>query len=165
MTKSIRLSDEERRELASTVHHGTAKTRVLTRARILLKSADGWSLQQIATALEVSAATISNVRRRFHEGGVERVLRDRVQQCRRQALDPEQEAILIALTCSATPEHHDHWTLRMLRETLIAWEVVERISPATIHAVLKKTRSNRGNGSPGACPNVMLPMSPPWKIS
>jgi transposase len=164
MTTSITLSEKERQLLHIMIHRGTAKTRVLTRARILLKSAEGWSLKAIADIFEVSEATVSNVRRRYRDEGLERVLTDRAQQNRRHTLDHEQEAILIAVACSPVPAHHDHWTMRLLREKVIELGVVERISPATIHAYLKKTPSNPGGGNPGAFPSAMPHMSRQWKM-
>jgi transposase len=80
----------------------------------------------------VSPATVSNVRRRYREGGVEGVLKDKAQAKRRQALDGAGEAVLVALACSPVPEGHDHWTLRMLRDQLVELGVVEGISAATI---------------------------------
>jgi transposase len=68
------------------VHRGKANARTVTRARILLKSADGWSTASIAEALDVCQATETSVRRRFAQGGLEAVLHDKVQQHRRSAL-------------------------------------------------------------------------------
>ena len=64
------------------VHRGKANARTVTRARILLKSADGWSAAAIAQALDVCQATETSVRRRFAQGGLEAVLHDKVQQHR-----------------------------------------------------------------------------------
>src|ERR1051326_3318776 len=59
-------------------------TRPLRRAMVsLLKSADGWSTAALANVLDVCEATITNVRRRFAQGGLEMVLHDKVQQHRR----------------------------------------------------------------------------------
>lgn len=98
----------------------------------------------------MSEATVSNVRARYREGGVEQVLSDKVQQKRRRALSGEAEAVLVAIACSPVPEGHDHWTLRMLRDKLIELDVVEHVSAATIQDRLKKTNLNRGSGNTGA---------------
>src|SRR5215471_3303081 len=96
----ITLSSEERTTLETFVHRGKANARTITRARILLKSAEGWSIAELAAAFDVCEATVSNVRGRFTEGGLEAVLHDKVQQHRRSVLSGLQTAQLIAVACS-----------------------------------------------------------------
>jgi len=151
----ITLTEQEQTELEAVLRHGTTKARVQTRARILLKCAQGRTIAHIAEALEVCPATVSNTRRRYQEGGVARVLADRPPKPHECALDADGEAVLIALACSPVPDGHDHWTLRLLRGKLIELGVVEQISAATVHATLKKTRSSRGARNTGACPRSM----------
>ncbi len=79
---TVRLTCEEQATLDAMVHRGQANARTMTRARILLKSADGWSTAAIAEALDVCQATETSVRRRFAQGGLEAVLHDTVQQNR-----------------------------------------------------------------------------------
>ena len=79
------LTDDERATLEGFVHRGKANARTLTRARILLKSAEDWRTAALAEALDVCQATVTNVRRRFAQGGLEAVLHDQVQQHRRSA--------------------------------------------------------------------------------
>lgn len=75
---AVTLTDEERTILESFLHRGKANARTLSRARILLKSADGWSTAVLAEVLDVCQATVTNVRRRFAHGGLEAVLHDKV---------------------------------------------------------------------------------------
>ena len=137
---TVTLSEEEQNILESFVHRGKANARTITRARILLKSAQGWSTAELAAAFEVCEQTVTNVRRRFADGGLEAVLHDKVQQHRRSALSGLQTAHLIAFVCSPAPEGHDHWTLRLLAQKAIELGFVESISPTTIYDLLKKTR-------------------------
>jgi transposase len=139
-TLRVDLSEEERSHLHTLMHRGRANARTLTRARVLLKLADDWSLGAIRTALEVSEGTIRRVRQRYVAGGVEAVLHDRVQARRRQALTSAQHAHLIAIACSPVPEGHDHWTLRLLAGKAVELGFVARISPETVRQALKKTR-------------------------
>ena len=111
---AVTLTEEERRTLETFVHRGKANARTITRARILLKSADEWSTAKLAAAFDVCEATVTNVRRRFAQGGLEAVLHDKVQQHRRSALSGLQTAHLIAVACSPVPDGQDHWTVRLL---------------------------------------------------
>lgn len=153
----ITLSEAERQQLDELTHRGTHKARVLTRARILMKGADGKKPQEIADALEVSVATVYNTYQHYHEGGLERVVNDRPSKPHERALDADGEAILIAVACSEVPDGHDHWTLRLLRGKLIELGVVEHISASTVHATLKKTNSSRGAGKAGVYRKWMPP--------
>jgi len=137
---TVTLTNDERATLEGFVHRGKANARTLTRARILLKSAEGWSTTELATAFDVCQATVTNVRQRFAQGGLEAVLHDQVQQHRRSALSGLQTAHLIAVACSPSPEGHDHWTVRLLAEIAVDLGFVTNISPTSIHTLLKKTR-------------------------
>lgn len=150
MALNVMLSESEQQQLQDVVQRGKAKGRVRTRAQILLKIAEGWKVAQICEAFATSPATVYNTHTRYQQGGVEGVVQDRVQAQRRYALNGDEEALLIAITCSPVPDPHDHWTLRMLRTKLMELGVVERISPATIHELLKKTTSSRGGMNRGA---------------
>lgn len=136
---TVTLTDDERTTLESCVHRGKANARTITRARILLKSAEGWSTSELVAAFDVCPATVTNVRKRFTQGGLEAVLYDKVQQHRRSALSGLQTAHLIAVACSPSPDGHDHWTVRLLAQKVVALGFVTNISPTTIHELLKKT--------------------------
>jgi transposase len=161
---TVTLTSEERTTLEVFVHRGKANARTLTRARILLKSADGWSTADLAVAFDVCEATVTNVRRRFARGGLEAVLHDQVQQHRRSALSGLQTAHLIAVACSPSPDGHDHWTVRLLAQKAVDLGFVTSISPNTIHELLKKPNSSPGSMNTGACPRSEASLSQPWKM-
>ena len=122
-----------------------------TRAQVLLKLGERWSLAEVCRAFDVCRNTVVRVRARFAEGGVDAVLRRQAPGARyRQALTGAQQAHLIAIACSKVPDGHDHWTLRMLADKAVELGFVEKISPETIRALLKKTSSSPGNIGTGA---------------
>ena len=47
----------------------------ITRARILLKTDEGWTAAQVGAALDVSERTVRRAKRRYVEEGLEEVLR------------------------------------------------------------------------------------------
>ncbi len=149
---AVTLTGEEQTTLETIVHRGKAHARTLIRTCILLKSAEGWSTAALASAFDVCEATVTNVRRRFAQGGLEAVLHDKVQQHRRSALSGLQTAHLIAVACSPSPDGHDHWTVSLLAQKAVELGFVKSISPNTIHELLKKTNSNPGSMNTGACP-------------
>jgi transposase len=161
----IALTEDERTYLQTWAHRGHAAARIQTRARILLKLAEGWRDVEIARALEVGVGTVYNTRQRFLAGGVAAVLHDKTQERRRQALAGEQIAYLIATACSPAPTGHDHWTLRLLANKAVELGFVPSISPETIRHALKKTSSSPGNMSSGACRAWAHRSSRRWKRS
>ena len=134
----VRLEPEQRDRLEHLVRAGKSSARVATRARILLKTDDGWSAPQVAQALGVVEGTVYRVKRRFAEAGEEGVLRDRPQAHRYRKLDDRGEAHLIALACSPAPPGHDHWTLRLLAGKVVELGLVPALSHETVRLRLKK---------------------------
>lgn len=62
---AVRVTPEERSQLEHMVRAGKDSARVINRARILLKTGDGWPTPNVAQALNVSQGTVFNVKRRF----------------------------------------------------------------------------------------------------
>jgi hypothetical protein len=60
--------------------------------------------------------------------------------------------VLVAIACSAEPDGHDHWTVRMLQSKLVELGVVEQLGPARVQGLLKKMNLNRGSVSSGVSP-------------
>src|SRR5215470_5594602 len=134
------LSETDRSRLQTHIHRGHASARTRTRAQVLLKLGEGWSLEQVCAAFDVCRNTAVRVRTRFQEGGVDTVLTEQRQARYRQALTSSQQAHLIAIACSAVPDGHDHWTLRLLANKAVELGFVTSISPETIRALLKKNQ-------------------------
>lgn len=146
----VRLPEEERAALLTLIGRGAAPARAQTHARILLKANRGeagpaWTDGAISTALEVDPTTVARIRKLYVTEGLEVALHrkapDRVY---RRKLDGEQEARLVAVTCSEPPTGQKRWSLRLLANTLVELEVVATISYETVRQTLKQTFSNRG---------------------
>ena len=135
---AVRLAQEQREELQRLVRVGKNSARVTARARILIKSDDGWAAPQVAEALDVGLSTVYRVKQRFAEAGLEQVLQDRPQPYRPRKLDDRGESHLIALTCSPAPEGHAHWTLRLLAGKVVELGLASSMSHEGIRKRLKK---------------------------
>jgi transposase len=148
MAKHLYLNDSERAELEQLIRAGVNSARVIGRARtlLLLDRSQGRTrtFQEVSEAAMVSPGTVSNLKRRYFEGGIAGALYDKPRPGAKPKVDGEVEARLIALTCSEPPEGYERWTLRLLANELITLEVVEYISHVTVREVLKKTNSSLG---------------------
>jgi hypothetical protein len=147
---AVELTEAERARLRTLIGRGETPTRMLTRARALLKANQGeggpsWSDAAIAGALEVHPTTVARIRRQFVEQGLEAALeRKRPDRVYARKLDGTGEAHVIALACSDPPAGRERWTLRLLADALVRLDVVEGISYETVRRTLQQTSSNRG---------------------
>jgi hypothetical protein len=131
--------------LTALISKGKHPARQQLKARILLKAdasdaGEAWSDSQIAAALETSVDTVARARQRLVEEGVDAVLtcKHSPASARKRIFDGEAEAKLVALACSKPPAGRAKWTLRLLEETVVELNIVDRASDNTIGRTLKK---------------------------
>ena len=153
----VRLSAEERAELAALIRKGKGAARRLLKARMLLKAdvseaGEGWSDSEIIAALDTNASMIYRVRKQLVEEGFAAVLsrKQRAMPAVPRIFDGEKEAKLIALACSKPPKGRARWTLRLLENKVVELGIVDRASDSTIGRTLKKTFSSPIAGSAGS---------------
>ena len=146
----VHLTDDQRAALRRQIAAGRGSARELAHARILLKAdqspcGPAWPDAAIARALDVSTATIERVRRRFIAQGLDGAVRRKPpNRVYARKIDGEQEAHLVALSCSEPPAGRARWSMRLLATKLVELRIVPSVSDETVRRVLKKTRSNRG---------------------
>ena len=146
----VNLTQDEREHLLDITRRGKSSARKVKRSLILCKADEGLTDQQVAEAVMVGPSTVSRVRQRFVEGGLERALNDRSRPGKRRKLDGKQEAHLVAVACSSAPEGHTRWTLRLLADQVVKLEFTDSICRETVRQILKKTNSSRGRRRNGA---------------
>ena len=146
----VDLTQDEREHLLDITRRGKSSARKLKRSLILCKADEGLTDQQVAEAVMVGPSTLSRVRQRFVEGGLERALNDRPRPGKQRKLDGKQEAHLVAVACSPAPEGHTRWTLRLLAGKVVELDLADSICRETVRQVLKKTNSSRGRRRNGA---------------
>lgn len=145
---TVKLTEEERKNLLSLTKTGKHAASKILHARILLATdegdyADSGTIktdQEVAKLLDITEKTVKRVRKRLVEEGLEAaLLRKKHARTRPRIITGEEEAHLIAICCSSPPEGRNRWTLKLLSDRLVRLEVVESVSPATVSRVLKKT--------------------------
>ena len=140
----VRLTDQERDELAGVIKKFKGTSQKVRRAQILTKAdADGpnWTDQRIAEAFGCRTRTIEKLRQRL----VERGFREALDGVKRESppveklLDGEQEARIIATRLGPAPPGYANWTLRLLARKVVELGIVESVSYETVRRTLKKT--------------------------
>lgn len=142
----VKLTAQEQATLEQMLRRGKHSARRLTRARILLKAADGLRDDEIAEAISTSLPTVERTRKRFTEarlGSLDELPRPG----RKRLLDEKGEARLIAEACSTAPEGRKHWTMQLLADRVVELKLADSCSDDTVQRLLKKTNSSPGSNS------------------
>jgi transposase len=113
--RKIQISEEERATLRAWASSGRTEQRMARRAKIVLLSAEGLTLPEIASRAGVTRAVVSLWRRRFAEGGTEG-LKDRAGRGRPKAVGPEERVAILALACTTPTDGSTRWSIRKLAE-------------------------------------------------
>jgi len=152
----VTLTEEERQELDALSSRGKHAAQTVLNALILLACDEGKYQNErsinetIARVLNVSMKTIDRVKKRFVEEGLDMALTGKPStRVYRRKADGDLEAHLIALSCSAAPEGHQRWTLRLLADKAVELNYVDSISYETVRRVLKKTSLSLGSKKDG----------------
>jgi ''Paired box'' domain. len=140
----VSLKEQEREELKQYLRKGRSSARSLTRARILLLADEGRDDEMIAEALKVSKSTVSRIRTRYCEGGLDFALHEKARSGAPPKIDGRIEAQLTLLACSEPPDGRSRWTVRLLADRLVEMEVVEVISHMSVQRLLKKMKLSLG---------------------
>jgi transposase len=149
----IRLRPSQREALREIIATGQRPARVILRAHILLRSAEGWTDDAIAQAFETSVDTVRRTRHRCLARGASACLSDDPRTGAPRKLEDEEEARVVALACSDPPAGHCRWTLRLLTEEAIGRDLIQPVVPETVRQVLQKTKLSRGKSKAGVMPN------------
>src|SRR5205085_8230676 len=123
----IDLSVDEREQLQLLIRRGKTSARKLTRARILLKAADGFTDDEIVAALQVGVATVERIRKRFVESGLDDI-NEKPRPGNKPRLDGKAQARLIAEACSQAPDGRRRWTLKLLADRAVELKLADSCS-------------------------------------
>ncbi|RZK48076.1 MAG: helix-turn-helix domain-containing protein [Hymenobacter sp.] len=129
---------------------GCRPVRAVRRAQALLALATGIGQQAAGEAVGLSRQTVSELRRRYEEGGWQFALTEAPRSGTPSRFDGPQRAAVTALACTPAPTGHSRWTLRLLADQAVELGLVEAISHETVSQVLKKTSCNLTASSTGA---------------
>ncbi len=150
MRYTIKLSQEEVKELMVIINKGSHTSHTFRTAYILLNCDEGdysdkATNEQISKLLKVGMRTIDRVKKRFIEEGFEAVLERRASsRVYDVKIDGDVEAKLVKLCCSKPPPGFAKWSLRLLADKMVELQYIDSISYVSVGNVLKKTNLSLG---------------------
>jgi len=145
----VYLTQENRQELERLIRSGESSARTQTRARVLLLTDENQKkkkgTKEIASVLMCSLPTITAIRKKFVEVGLENALYDKARPGAIPKITGEIEAQLTLLACSAPPAGKSCWTLQLLADKLVELKLVDSISDVAVMHRLKKMNLSLGS--------------------
>ena len=144
--KSIHIVFDEGDEehIQNFIKTGLHGSRELLRAQILQLNAKGYTIGSLQQMFNLSQPTVSEVLRRYSEGGLQSALQDKPRSGAPTKINPELEAHVTALVCSEPPEGRLRWTLELLQNQVVQLNYIDTISDESIRTILKKVNLNLG---------------------
>ena len=140
----IKLTVKEVKYLSDFVRKGRKSARELTRARVLLLVNQGRTEMEIKDTLEISRATVSNIKKRYREEGLQSALTEKPRSGQPKKYTERHKAEIIAQACTKSPDGSKRWSLTLLTEEMRKKEGFETINRESIRLILKKAKQNLG---------------------
>ena len=125
----INLTEEEQEHLNQVIISGRSEFRDLFRARIVLLSSEGKSINEIAEAFGTSRQTVSLWRNRFAKQRISG-LRDEVGRGRKRTYGSDKVEEIVNATLTSKPKSMTHWSTRTMAEKM-------GVSHMTVHRIWK----------------------------
>lgn len=130
MTITIQLTPEEEQTLTMWAKAGKTEQRIAQRAKVILLSAQGLSLPEVAQGSGLSRQNCSKWRVRFFSQRLEG-LKDQPRAGRPLSIGPEVRLKVTALACTTPPDGSNAWSLRRLARAM-------SLSKDTVHRILNE---------------------------
>jgi len=128
VARSVILDPEQRRTLQQQARARSLPARVVERARIVLRAADGLQDKEIAAELGIQPEKAARWRNRFLDGGLPALKKDAPRPGRPRSITEAQVKSLVEKTTREKPANATHWSTRtMASEVGVSEASVRRI--------------------------------------
>lgn len=117
-TLRVKVTRKQQAQLDALIARPSAPAGVVRRARVVLLSAAGISGTEIAARLDLSAESVSRIRRRFMDAGVDGLLDQPKAGRRDHAVPAETVERVVQLALAPPPAGRTRWTTRLLAQAV-----------------------------------------------
>ncbi len=118
----IELTEKEKQQLEKFARSKTTSVRLIERSRIVLLAANGLDNQAIAAKLNTTSNRVGRLRKRFAEGGIKSIIKDKPRGHNQGGRSTIEQAKLrqkiIEKTTQEKPDNATHWSSRTLAAEL-----------------------------------------------
>jgi transposase len=128
-TDELTLTRKDRTTLEALAANGNTAQKIARRVRIVLLTADGWSVNAVMRESGASKNSVWNWPKRFLEAGVEGLLKDKTRKPGKAPLSEAVRARVVKMAATARPPQATHWSVRMLAKA-------NGVSPRSVERIL-----------------------------
>jgi len=136
----VRLSDQEREQIATMMNRGRHLATHVKRAWILKLLDQRNTVAEVMRTVGCSRTTATTVIESWKQGGLQQVFTDKKRPGRPPKLDAKAQAVVVELVASQPPEGRARWTHELVQLELSGLQIAQTVSAKTIGRVLKKTK-------------------------
>jgi transposase len=139
IAKKIKLKPHERGKLEKIINNKSEhEPRQYQRALMLLRLAQGEGVTDVAQMLGISRNAVMERRNFYLNAGLERALMDAPGRGRKREIQPEDEAQIVAIACTAPPAGASHWSCRLLAAEVKKRGILDTVSSSAVHVILQR---------------------------
>src|SRR6266566_7370449 len=112
VARPVTLNPEQRRDLEQHSRARSLSARLVERARIVLRAAEGLQDQQIAEELSITPEKAARWRNRFLDGGLPALQKDAPRPGGPRTITDRRIMQVVEKTTQEKPNHSTHWSTR-----------------------------------------------------
>ena len=113
---AVALNPEQREALERMARARSMPARLVERARIVLRAADGLENKQIAAQMGIMPEKAARWRNRFLEGGIAALEKDAPRPGKPRTITDRQVKKIVKMTLHGRPAHATHWSTRTMAQ-------------------------------------------------
>ena len=108
------LRENDLQLMEALLEHGQIKHKYAVRLQTIINRAKGLSTNNIAMFLGININTVCKHIKRYNEGGLESLLRDKPRKPGTEPISENMKNKLVQFVCQNKPENETHWSMREL---------------------------------------------------
>lgn len=132
----LKLKKKDKQELEQIARDNGVKAIIQQRAKALLELSKDLRPIDVGRKLDLHRTTVSNIRDRYQESGLEIALYGNPRSGRPKEITDKQKEELVAMVCSNPPEGYARWSLMLIASECQKRKIIHKISHEGVRKIL-----------------------------